>query len=696
MSWLFPLYLAGAAAIIAPILLHLRRRPPKDRVPFSSLMFLEVSERQPTRRRQLENWLLLLARCLVLLLLAGLFARPFQPGATPLLEEGREALVVLVDRSASMRRQGLWEQAQQAAREAVTRAGLQDRVALGVFDSEVAWLWSAAEDEQQPEARAGVAASRLTEVTPGWASTDLGAALVAGLEALSGASAGRQRLLVVSDFQEGARLEALRRVVWPESVTLERVLVQSPEADNGNLTLALVAGRENDEDDPGALDTRTRVRVSSTRDARDTAFELRWEGETGTPPVQGVVPPGGSRVLRLPARSGSGRPSVLVLSGDAHDFDNRVFVAPESPREVRVRVAATADQTEAAASPVFYLKRALQPTPTLRPVLEAVTGPAWADAGESAALLVVPGQGARLGPEGVTAWQQALERGALAVYVAEAGCENELAALTPGFRWRIAEAAPAERDAYAMLGELDSQDPLLRPFADPRLQDFTKVRFWRHREVQVEGEGARVLARFDQGQPALIAVPVGTQGGTLLVLASGWHPADSQLALSTKFVPLLFGWLAAAGYAHEAESLLEVGEALPWALSRPGELQLPDGQREALPAGARPVLRTPGLHQVTESDTTRWLAVQVPAAEGRVAALPPERLEEFGVRLSSDPSIAAGPDTPENRERLHRLEEESRQRLWWWALLAVLALVLVETWLGGRLPRSAGTPPLPT
>jgi hypothetical protein len=66
---LFPLYLAGAAAVIVPILLHLRRQPPKDRVAFSSLMFLEETERQPTRRRRLENWLLLLARCLILILL---------------------------------------------------------------------------------------------------------------------------------------------------------------------------------------------------------------------------------------------------------------------------------------------------------------------------------------------------------------------------------------------------------------------------------------------------------------------------------------------------------------------------------------------------------------------------------------------------------------------------------------------------
>ncbi|MBK8091491.1 MAG: BatA domain-containing protein [Verrucomicrobiaceae bacterium] len=59
MSWLFPLYLAGAAAVIAPILLHLRRRPPQDRVEFSSLLFLDAQTPVPVSKRRLENWLLL-------------------------------------------------------------------------------------------------------------------------------------------------------------------------------------------------------------------------------------------------------------------------------------------------------------------------------------------------------------------------------------------------------------------------------------------------------------------------------------------------------------------------------------------------------------------------------------------------------------------------------------------------------------
>jgi hypothetical protein len=68
-SFLFPLYLLGVAAIAGPILLHLRRRPPKEHMEFSSLMFLAKSPERVTRRTRLEHLLLLALRCLAILLL---------------------------------------------------------------------------------------------------------------------------------------------------------------------------------------------------------------------------------------------------------------------------------------------------------------------------------------------------------------------------------------------------------------------------------------------------------------------------------------------------------------------------------------------------------------------------------------------------------------------------------------------------
>ena len=71
------IFLAGAAAIALPFLFHLIRRSSREKVVFSSLMFLEPSPPRITKRSRLEHILLLLLRCAVIALLAFVFARPF-------------------------------------------------------------------------------------------------------------------------------------------------------------------------------------------------------------------------------------------------------------------------------------------------------------------------------------------------------------------------------------------------------------------------------------------------------------------------------------------------------------------------------------------------------------------------------------------------------------------------------------------
>ena len=82
MSFLAPLFLLGALAVVGPILFHLIRRTTREVTPFSSLMFLRESPPRVTRRSRLENLWLLLLRCLVIGLLALGFARPFFPAKT--------------------------------------------------------------------------------------------------------------------------------------------------------------------------------------------------------------------------------------------------------------------------------------------------------------------------------------------------------------------------------------------------------------------------------------------------------------------------------------------------------------------------------------------------------------------------------------------------------------------------------------
>ena len=55
-----------------------------------------------------------------------------------------------------------------------------------------------------------------------------------------------------------------------------------------------------------------------------------------------------------------------------------------------------------------------------------------------------------------------------------------------------------------MLGEIAFDHPLFAPLAGAQFNDFTKIRFWKHRKLDPASLGdARVLARFEGGDPAL-------------------------------------------------------------------------------------------------------------------------------------------------------------------------------------------------
>ena len=105
MSVLFPWFLAGLVGLVAPILFHFRQKQTKDVTQFSSLMFLETAPIKQRTQSQIQHWLLLITRCLIIALIAFAFGRPFFRSAIAALSgDAPEKVVILLDRSASMER----------------------------------------------------------------------------------------------------------------------------------------------------------------------------------------------------------------------------------------------------------------------------------------------------------------------------------------------------------------------------------------------------------------------------------------------------------------------------------------------------------------------------------------------------------------------------------------------------------------
>ncbi len=689
MSFLTPFYILGIAAIAAPIIFHLIRRAPKGEVPFSSLMFLTPTPPRLTRRSRLDNWLLLLLRAAALCLLAFAFARPFLREAANLDfgDEPQRRIAVLIDTSASMRRGDLWPRAQALARQAINDCRPTDQLAVFAFDATFRPLLGFHESASlDPAGRRSIATGHVDRLKPTWNGTNLGQALIDTVGAIEDVAdtsekAGRmpRRVILIGDMPQGSRLDALGDFEWPSDVELDVKAVTDTGANAG--LERLVA--QNDIE-PGGADTSRRVRVLNNPDSRREKFALTWiddKGAAADKPIDVYVPPGESRVARVPRPPAGVRHPLLRLSGDAQAFDNTLYFADERRDEMIVYYIGPDDRDDPRGL-VYYLERVFGDSRDRSvQIVSAVPSKrlAW-DAKTPPRLVIVAAESAvNLG--GLSAYLRA--GGTVLDVVTAAGRSETLAGLCGVAPFDIEEATVG-RDV--MLGEIAFDHRLFAPLAGAQFNDFTKIHFWKYRRIKGDRLGeSRVLARFETSDPALIEKSV--DKGRLLILTSGWQPADSQLARSSKFVP----FMAALLESHIAQPVsvanLRIGERILLPViddaARGLVVRKPDGAAVTVPPHATFFDGTdqPGIYTIDAPSGPLAFAVNLDPQESKTAPLPVETIEQFGVRLASH-----SPKTvdPERRRQMYNAELEGRQQLWRWLILAVIGTLILETWIAGR------------
>ncbi len=685
MGVLVPIYLAGLAALSLPLIFHLVRRTPRGRQDFSSLMFLSPMPPKLTRRSRLDQILLLLLRLAALALLAFAFARPFLREAASLAMgdlPGRK-VAILIDTSASMRRADLWQQAIEAAENELGDLNEQDDVALYTFSDRSE---SILDFDQEGTARVPnkpqLVRQRLKNLRPTWGATDLGMALTSVAGEFAAATDVRQwssepQIVVVSDYQKGSRIDALQGFEWPKSV---RVVPRPVTASRKTNAFAhLLTSEEDDED------AQPRVRVVNAANSPGDQFLVGWTGDTSPAKSKGeaavYVPAGQSRVVRLPRPADALTADKIVLRGDDHDFDNTFFVVPPRKQQITL-VYLGSDAANDPQGLQYYLRLAVANDP-LREV--TVTVPA-ADAVEKS--LGPPSPQLVVVAQGVSAELQAR----LTAYAQQGGLlllvppDREAAAMIPRFVDDVelaAEPAP-NSSSELLLGEIDFAHPLFAPFASPRYSDFTKIHFWKTQPlVQKSPATSQVVARFDDRSPAVLERTLGK--GRAIVLASNWRPDDSQLALSSKFVPLVGGLIDLASGGTPPAASITIGESvsLPASSAAAVIVTAPDGKdsKLAATAGAFDGTSQPGIYRLQAAEVKSRFAVNLAASESDTSPLDLEQLEQLGVKFDA---VLTRAERTERVRQQRDTELESRQKVWRWLIAGALVVLVVETWWAGR------------
>lgn len=693
LSFLAPLFAGILAAIVVPLLVHLVHKERKEAVTFPSLMFVQRTPYQHASRQRIRDWLLFAARAAVIALLAAAFMRPVvartvtgSPAAG-----GATEVVVLLDRSMSMRHGERWSVAQRAVRERVASLRSDDRLTLVAFDVRATAASEATAD------RVSLSAA-LDSLAPGDAATRLAPAVALARRILGASPLPSREVMIVSDFQRSAwdldddvRMPAGTQVV-PVDVGTEEVADRSVRSVDVRRDASASGDR---------VIVSARV-INVGPAAKGVGVRLEANGRVVEQRRIDVPADGGGAVTFAPVTiAGDGAPARVVLDTDAFPGDDAFHFLLRRPPRVGILLV---EHSDASAERGIFVQRALaigdQPSFDVKLVRSASAG-ASDLAGRRLVILNDAGVPPGIGAERLLAFVQGGGGvlNALGERASGRAYPGAGEGLLPG---AVGSAVDRLGERGAVMGYLDRTHPALSIFGAMRGGDLASARFFRYRPLEVES-GA--LARYDDGAVALAEHRLGN--GRVITWGSSLDGVWNDLPRQPAFLPFLHQLARyAAGYrpgrlsyaVGESVDLVDVAADRTEAsggertVSNGGErfsVRTPDGARVAVGgAGAPPALelRQAGWYEVRRAGEPngrpRLLAANPSAAELDVATFDPARLVSA---LAPEADATADAPTTDPVQRL--IDRERQQSIWWYLLTLATLVLLTEGWLAGQVSR---------
>jgi hypothetical protein len=680
MGFLVPAFLAGLAAVVVPIVLHLRHRDKDTPHRFPSLMFVERLPIRTAQRRRITDWPLLLLRALAIVLLVLAFARPLwsRPGATQASVSDR-TVIVLLDRSMSMGHTGVWPRALSESRRAIASLGPTDRVALVLFDDE-------AEVAQTLTTDKNLAVAALSSAKPSTAGTRYAAGLRAARQIAADARTGNAPVdvVLVTDLQRSG-LAGLAGLEIPSTMGVRTVALSPAATPRPNASVAVTEARPITNAGRERLAVTAHVTSRSASPNRPMTVMLRLNGRPSGTRVLTVNATGDTKVVFDPVAIPVGLiRGEVTIDADSLAADDTARFTLTSNDEVRVLLVAPDD---AERDEPLYLERALAVgrAPSVR--LQRVR-PSAIDADELRDVALV------------LLWDSPMPNGcagdALRAWTTRGGGLVQLAGRRLARRATSPAPLPASIASYAdrsddrggSLGDVRIDHPLLAPFRETPAA-LVAPRFLRHARLE-PANGGEIVARFDDGSAAIVERTEGR--GRVIELGMPLDARAGDFPLQPAYLPFVQRLVLYATGRAATPLARATGESwlLPAAAREP-VVSTPDGSivRPARDSRATSVpLREAGIYVLhdgeTRGDPVAQLAVNTPPAESDLTAVTEADLLAGVRRGDASTMTSEPPPAPADIER--------RQGLWRIVIGVLAVLLLLEMLMASRGWRAVANP----
>jgi len=365
MAFLNPLLLFGMAAIAAPIIIHMFMNRRIKQVVWAATRFLKNSIQKNKKRMNLEDLLLLLMRCLLLILLALAMARPvFHKAAAAPVGRSSETAVIAIDNSYSMGHSnggpGRFDLAKQAAAQVIDSMPQGSSTAVLLFSDIVH------APIPEPSFDLNLARKVAQDAPLSDRTTDVKQVIGQAMETLSRHAAGGQRFYLITDGQANGwdDFDGILKMLHSQTVSSTLVLVGGSDDDNrcvSNLQLASSMASVGE-----AAQFDVEVTNFGSSDARDVAVRLSVDDEA--PCDEGTISsisPGAAKQLALfgKFRAAGYHTVTAEINPDGLTADDKRTIAVRALDDVRVLIVTGDVGGDPLQNAAFYLANALAPVP---------------------------------------------------------------------------------------------------------------------------------------------------------------------------------------------------------------------------------------------------------------------------------------------------------------------------------------------
>ncbi|RMD92412.1 MAG: VWA domain-containing protein [Calditrichaeota bacterium] len=690
-NYLNPLFLWGLAAAAVPIIIHLIKRNRATRVPFAAIRFLQLEPNESVRSQKFKQILLLLMRIAAMALLAMAFSRPYLKNTKMKTIWGTQpkAMVILLDNSLSMAYGDYLERAKQKAKNILQNSRPGDHVTLMTFAENPTILAESKNDFASLKTLIDGTINFTYEATNYRRALNLAETILQELPY------DDKHIYLISDFQKKIWQE--QTVHWdrPGEIKIHFVQISDPETSNMAITgvrfkedgkhrgkHVLLARIKNFGDRKHWVSARVyingkKMKIKKVRLLANEEKVVKFDN------------------LKFPGNRSTGW-IELKTKKDPLPHDNAFYFVFQKQSQFKIlAVDGEPNARDPIQDELFFVERAINlPKSPFQLVIKKSMDLENMDFNEFRTVFLANVKEIS---------REVLTR--LAFYVRSGGG----VIITLGdqvipqiYNRLFMDISPAklvdrafssvDRRGGVIIAEMDYQHPIFKPFAQPNQGDLSVAQFYQYFTC-APLRSAVVIARFDNGQPALIERTIGS--GKVLLFTSSLDTEWNNLPVKAVFLPMLYQTIKYVSTEAKEQTSYVVKEPValdlgtikkPGQTTRSTHIKLPDGQLIEFREKIFTKTNLPGIYQIFAGSNKKasWnFAVNIDPEESDVRPVGADELQtlsEENTQVSTSAMVTSSMEF--NSQQL-----EKKQKIWRLIILGIILILLGETWLANRTYR---------